>query len=77
MLPDIAKNFDNIQVFSTKEEYDYLLQNGMHNKKQRQKVSNNIKILKDILSKTQTQEIQQSGRELKTLPIPSSYRVIS
>ena len=39
LLPDIAKKTEDIQAFSNKEEYDFLLQHGMHNKKQRQKVS--------------------------------------
>ena len=35
MLPDIAKNTDNVKVFSDKEQYADLIENGKYNKKQR------------------------------------------
>ena len=35
MLPDIAKNQDNIKVFSENEQYADLIENGKYNKKQR------------------------------------------
>ena len=50
LLPNIARNSDNIKVFSQQEEYDYLIQNGMHNKKQSKQVSKQIQHLKNILS---------------------------
>ena len=43
MLPDIAKNTDNVKVFSDKEQYADLIENGKYNKKQgkshREKIS--------------------------------------
>ena len=35
MLPDIAKNTENVKVFSDKEQYADLIENGKYNKKQR------------------------------------------
>ena len=35
LLPDIARNQEDIKIFSQQEECDYLMQNGMHNKKER------------------------------------------
>ena len=42
MLPDIAKNTDNVKVFSDKEQYADLIENSKYNKKQRNSHSEKI-----------------------------------
>ena len=52
ILPDIARSIADIEVFSRQDECDYLVRNGMHNKKERRKVTEQIDHLKSILEQS-------------------------
>ena len=50
MLPDIARSTEDIDVFSRQDECDYLISNGMHNRKERKKINKQIEDLKISLT---------------------------
>lgn len=58
MIPDFARNKEDIRVFTQQEEYSDLIENGKYNKKQANSVRENIKHMQKRLKQYWTNQLE-------------------
>ena len=61
MLPEVARNDQNTQVFTKDEEYEDMLENVKYNKKHVKKLRDNLD--KIMTTKADNEEIEESKTE--------------